>query len=307
MRSENRLTSIVSYPERGAGGSNRYRGNCSPKLIEDLIGFFKPTEICDYMCGSGTTQDAARSMGIISHCYDLHSGFDLINCEIPERSEFTFWHPPYWDLITYSDVMYQAAEVKSKYGYDPRQFDLSRIPKWEDFVRVMNYAMMKQFCALKHGGRMAVLVGDIKKKGQLYSMLAEIVKPGTLENIIIKAQHNCFSDRTQYSGKFIPILHEYVMIVRKDAPVLIPILMTHSSEVDIRDMPGATWRDVVAAVLEKCKKPVTLSFLYEQIEPHKKAQSNKWWKEKIRQTLQLNPMHFTHDGRGLWSLNRNAA
>lgn len=49
------LTSIVSYPERGEGGNNKYRGNCSPKLIEDLIGFFKPSEICDYMCGSGTT------------------------------------------------------------------------------------------------------------------------------------------------------------------------------------------------------------------------------------------------------------
>lgn len=104
-----------------------------------------------------------------------------------------------------------------------------------------------------------------------------------------------------------PILHEYVMIVRKDSPVLIPILMTQSSAVDIRDMPGATWRDVVAAVLEQCKEPVALSFLYEQIEPHKKAQANKWWKEKIRQTLQINPMHFTHDGRGMWSLNRNAA
>ena len=68
-----------------------------------------------------------------------------------------------------------------------------------------------------------------------------------------------------------------------------------------------TWRDVIAAVLETCKEPVALSFLYEQIKPHKKAQSNKWWKEKIRQTLQINPMHFTHDGRGLWSLNRNAA
>ena len=29
------LTSIVSYPERGEGGNNRYRGNCSPKLVED--------------------------------------------------------------------------------------------------------------------------------------------------------------------------------------------------------------------------------------------------------------------------------
>ena len=79
MNKPNRnLTSIVSYPERGAGGNNRYRGNCSPKLIEDLIGFFKPGEICDYMCGSGTTQDAAHSMGIISHCYDLHSGICVL-------------------------------------------------------------------------------------------------------------------------------------------------------------------------------------------------------------------------------------
>lgn len=230
-----------------------------------------------------------------------------MNCDIPERPEFVFWHPPYWDIIQYSDVMYRASDVMQKYGYDPKRLDLSRIESWDDFVKAMNYAMMKQFSALENGGRMAVLMGDIKKKGRLYSMPAEIVKPGTLENIIIKAQHNCFSDRTQYSGKFIPILHEYVMIVRKDSPVLIPILMTQSSTVDIRDMPGATWRDVIAAVLETCKEPVALSFLYEQIEPHKKAQSNKWWKEKIRQTLQINPMHFTHDGRGLWSLNRNAA
>lgn len=138
-------------------------------------------------------------------------------------------------------------------------------------------------------------------------MLAEITKPGTLENIIIKAQHNCFSDRTQYSGKFIPILHEYVMIVRKDSPVLIPILRTCASTVDIRDMRGATWRDVVSAVLEGCKEPVTLSWLYEQIEPHKKAQASKFWKEKVRQTLQINPMYFVHDGRGLWSLNKTAA
>ena len=298
------LTSIVSYPERGEGGDNRYRGNCSPRLVEDLLGFFRPGEICDYMCGSGTTGAAADKLGVGSHLYDLHSGFDIMNCEIPERPEFIFWHPPYWDIVIYSDVMYKAAEVQKNYGYDPRQYDLSRIPDWEGFVGKMNYAMMKQFTALEKGGRMAVLMGDIKKKGVLYSMLSEIVKPGTLENIIIKAQHNCFSDQIQYSGKFIPILHEYVMIVRKDSPLLVPVLMIKKAETDIRDMPGATWRDVVAAVLEQCGGPVALTFLYEKIEPHKKAQENKWWKEKIRQTLQCNPKHFSHDGRGLWSLNR---
>jgi len=296
------LTSIVSYPERGVGGNNQYRGNCSPKLIEDLVGFFKPTEICDYMCGSGTTKAAAENMGIRSHLYDLHSGFDIMNCEIKERPEFIFWHPPYWDIIKYSDVMYKAKDVEERYGYDPRKFDLSRIQNWDQFVEAMNYAMMKQFTALEKGGRMAVLMGDIKKKGKLYSMISEIIKPGTLENIIIKTQHNCFSDNVQYNGKFIPILHEYVLIVRKDNPLIIPIIQVKKKDVDIRDMEGASWRDIVAAVLEQHDDAVSLESLYQEIEPYKKTKTNQWWREKIRQTLQINPKYFLRTGRGMWKL-----
>lgn len=296
------LTSIVSYPERGEGGNNQYRGNCSPKLIEDLVGFFKPTEICDYMCGSGTTKAAAEKMGICSHIYDLHSGFDIMNCDIKERPEFIFWHPPYWDIIKYSDVMYKAIDVQNKYGYDPRKLDLSRVAEWDKFVEMMNYAMLKQYTALEKGGRIAVLMGDIKKKGKLYSMLSEIIKPGTLENIIIKAQHNCFSDNTQYTGKFIPILHEYVMIVRKDEPMLIPILEVKRKTVDIRDMQGATWKDIVAAVLETHSDAVSLEYIYKEVENHKKTKTNQWWKEKIRQTLQINPKHFERTERGMWKL-----
>lgn len=181
-KQKNILTTVVSYPDRGEGGNSKYRGNCSPKLISDLIAHFGPQEICDYMCGSNTTADVAANMGIMSHTYDLHSGFDLLHCDIPERPQFIFWHPPYWDIIKYSDVMYRAADVQQRYGYDPRQYDLSRIPTWEAFVNAMNYCMMKQFCALEKGGRMAVLVGDIKKKGKLLSMLFELTKPGTLEN-----------------------------------------------------------------------------------------------------------------------------
>ena len=226
------------------------------------------------MCGSGTTKDAADKCGIASHLYDLHSGFDIMNSEVAERPEFIFWHPPYWDIVVYSDVMYKSADVQSRYGYDPRKLDLSRIPEWSRFVKAMNYAMMKQFSALERGGRIAVLMGDIKKKGKLYSMLSEIVKPGTLENIIIKAQHNCFSDNLHCSGSFIPILHEYVMIVRKDNPLVIPILATKRIEADVRDMPGATWKDVVAGVMEE-KGKISLSHLYAQIEPYKKAKQNR--------------------------------
>ena len=301
------LKSIVSYPERGGGGSNKYRGNCSPKLIEDLITFFHPAEICDYMCGSGSTKAAADNLGIKCHIYNLHSGFDIMSCDIPERPEFIFWHPPYWDIVTYSDVMYNAESIVKKYGYDPRTNDLSRIKNWDKFVSVMNYSMMKQFSALEKGGRMAVLMGDIKKKGRLYSMFAEITKPGTLENIIIKAQHNCLSDRTVYNGSFIPIVHEYVMIVKKDCSLSVPVILNRQINIDIRDMPGASWRDIVAAVLEASQTPVPLSYLYERIAPYKKAKSNKWWKEKVRQTLQCNPNHFLHIDRGLWALKRTGS
>ena len=301
-----KLTSIVSYPERGVGGNNQYRGNCSPKLIEDLVGFFKPTEICDYMCGSGTTKAAAEKMGICSHIYDLHSGFDIMNCEIKERPEFIFWHPPYWDIIKYSDVMYKAKDVEERFGYDPRKFDLSRIQEWDQFVEAMNYAMMKQFTSLEKGGRMAVLMGDIKKKGKLYSMISEIIKPGTLENIIIKAQHNCFSDNIQYNGRFIPILHEYVLIVRKDNPLLIPIIQVKKKDIDIRNMEGASWRDIVAAVLETHDDAVSLESIYQEVEHYKKTKTNQWWREKIRQTLQINPKYFQRTGRGMWKLVKEA-
>ena len=192
------------------------------------------------MCGSGTTKAAADKCGIKSRIYDLHSGFDIMNCDIQERPEFIFWHPPYWDIIKYSDVMYKASDVEHRYGYNPIKYDLSRIPEWDSFVEAMNYAMMKQFSSLEKGGRMAVLMGDIKKKGKLYSMLSEIIKPGTLENIIIKAQHNCFSDNTTYSGSFIPILHEYVMIVRKDKSLIIPVVAAKQFVTDMRDIKEAS-------------------------------------------------------------------
>ena len=299
---KNPLTSVMSYPERGQGGNNRYRGNCAPQVIEDLIRFYKPEQICDYMVGGGTTFDAAANCGIPCYGYDLNRGFDLMSMEIPERSQFTFWHPPYWDIVLYSDVMYKASDVEKKYGFDPKAADLSRIPKWEDFVTAMNYAMMKQFAALEKGGRLAVLMGDIKKKGRLYSMLAEIAKPGTLEQIIIKTQHNCWSDRQVYSGNFIPIQHEYVLICKKDDALIFPIMLPRTVQADLRDLRCSTWRDVVAAVMATKAGIWDLHSLYEAVANHRKAKENPNWQAKIRQTLQRYPAVFTSAGNGAWRL-----
>lgn len=209
----------------------------------------------------------------------------MIDMDIPERSENIFWHPPYGDSIVYSDKMYSANDIIEKHGFDPRVNDLSRCKDWESFVKGMNYCMLKQFASLERGGRMFVLMGDIKKKGKLYSMLCDIIKPGTLEQIIIKMQHNCWSDRRDYSGRFVPIIHEYLMVVKKDNALMFHIKFTKNKEYDMRDSTQTTWRDVVAAVLEDAGKPMELRDIYIAVEGHAKCNLNPHWKEKIRQTL----------------------
>lgn len=295
------MKSVVSYPERGEGGNNQYRGNCSPKLIEDIIGQYGVHYLSDYMVGSGTAEDVCRRLDVPGTFLDLNRGFDMMSMDIPDRPENVFWHPPYDTIVTYSDVMYSAQDIMQRYGFDPRVNDLSRCKNWEDFVKKMNYCCLKQFTAMEKSGRMFILMGDIKKKGKLYSMLLDIAKPGTVEQIIIKTQHNCVSDRRAYSGKFVPIAHEYLLVLRKDAPLIFDISMSRKVTCDVRDAAGSTWRDVVASVLEDAGSPLSLSEIYQRVDGHKKCQTNHSWKEKIRQTLQINPCFHAIE-RGVWAV-----
>lgn len=295
------MTSIVNYPERGIGGKNSYRGNCSPKLIVDLQKQFGFQSICDYMAGSYTTEDAAKELGIESHCYDLNHGFDLRSMEIPERSEFTFWHPPYGTMIQYSDSLYSAKEVMDKYGIDSNKADLSRIQDWDEFIRVLNQCLLKQYAALDKGGRIAVLMGDYKKKGRCYSMIKGICVPGTLENIVIKVQNNCVSDRTTYSGKFIPIVHEYLMICKKAGGLYVPVAYTRSTVQDMRDLHCVSWKDALYEFLKEKGETLSLEAIYSRFDGHKKTENNPHWRDKIRQTLQRHPELFRHVERGCWA------
>ena len=300
------MKSVVSYPERGIGGKNSYRGNCSPRLIEDIVTQYGLKELNDYMVGSGTTEDVVRKMGLHGNFYDLNRGYDMMSMDIPERAENIFWHPPYDDIVVYSGEQYSAEEVIKKYGFDPRIGDLSRAGGWNEFVRRMNYCCMKQFSALEKGGRMFILMGDIKKKGRLYSMLNDIVKPGTMEQIIIKMQHNCVSDSRSYAGRFVPIVHEYLLVLRKDNAVLIPVKMSSDYLMDMRNWKPVTWRDVLASVMQDYGE-LPLDRIYKIMDGHKKCSNNPHWKDKIRQTLNAYPTVFKRISRGCYAYNRTAA
>jgi len=290
------MKSIVRYEKRGQGGKSNYRGNCSPKLIQELHDFFKFSNISDYMVGSGTTKDALCDRDIIVNSYDLNQGFDLMNDEIQERNDFIFWHPPYWDIIRYSSEQWGK-------GKEPHPSDISHISDYNEFMRITNELLMKQFASLKVGSRMAVLFGDIKKKGKLYSMLVDIVKPGTLEQILIKEQYNTWSERQVYNGRFIPIVHEYVMILRKDNPYIGTVKVTKEVAYDIRNSLKVSWKDVVASVFEAHgNKYLSLKFIYDELKEHDKAKNNNHVEAKIRQVLNRYKDIFKRIDKGVYAL-----
>ena len=61
------LTSFIAYPDRGEGGSNAWRGNCSPKVVEAVTKYVMDSKryygkdisdftLLDPMSGSGTSK-----------------------------------------------------------------------------------------------------------------------------------------------------------------------------------------------------------------------------------------------------------
>lgn len=80
-------------------------------------------------------------------------------------------------------------------------------------------------------------------------MILDLIKSGTIVNIIIKAQHNTWSGRQSYSGNFVPIVHEYVLITNKEESVYIPVSFSVLKGYDMRFFGGQGWRDLVHSVI----------------------------------------------------------
>lgn len=306
-------STLLSFPNRGPWGDNRYRGNCSGYIYKAVIEQYRVKSLGEVFAGSGTGSDVCRDMNIPylglelnanSVRDDIIGGFDALVDDIPDAfygRELTFMHPPYGAEIgiPYAGSQWDTKSFLALKGYDPTKADLGQMP-WKKFMESLNFIVMKFFSAMDKGSRMAILMGDVKRNGVLYSMLCDIVKPGNLEQIIIKAEHNCFSDAQVYSNRnFVPIKHEYLMILKKVLPYVMDFNLPKNYEIDIRDSKDATWNDVVRAVLLDIGKEATLSEIYEKIEGHKKCETNKNWQAKVRQTLQKG--NFKHVENGVWA------
>ena len=206
---EEGMSSVVSYPNRcQAFGDGRYRGNCDGRLPKNLILRYGAQNICDPMEGSGTVRDVVEGLnhykkkGIQYWGGDLRNGFDLTRQALPGRYDFVWLHPPYWNIIR----------------YDNGQNDLSACEDYGQFRALLMQCLHKCYEALLPGGRLAVLIGDVRRQGSYTAIIKDILNfpQGQLRSIIIKVQHNCVSDRRNY-GKLTdpPIKHEYCVVFQK--------------------------------------------------------------------------------------------
>ena len=203
------MTSVVSYPNRcPLWGDSAYRGNCDGRLIKDLVLRYGAKRVADPMQGSGTSRDVVaglnryKRLGISYWGGDLRTGFDLTRQDLPGRFDFVWIHPPYWNIVQ----------------YESGSGDLSNCESYERFRELLMVCLRRCYDALEPGGRLAVLIGDVRRTGRYTSIVKDVlnVPYGEIRSIIIKVQHNCTSDRKSY-GKLedVPIRHEYCVVFKK--------------------------------------------------------------------------------------------
>lgn len=304
-------STVISFPDRGPWGESSYRGNCSGWIQAFLIWKYNVRKMAELFSGSGTGYDVAMDMGIDYIGADLNPtpvrpkilSVDAIEDEVPDEfrdADFLYQHPAYSSLIGISWAGKAYADITGELA----KKDLGNMP-WEEFMKKLNSIIMKYYAAMAPGARMGILMGDVRRKGSFRSMLCDIVKPGQLDQVIIKKQHNCVSDGRTYAHKnFVPIVHEYIMVLKKMSPYLIEYSLPKEYSLDIRSSQLVTWKDVTYAVLNKIGRAASLDEIYQEVASHQKAKLNPHWKDKVRQVLQqmqkaglaINP------SRGIWAV-----
>lgn len=300
-------STILSFPERGPWGDNKYRGNCSGYVQAYMIWKYHVKYLSELFAGSGTGSDVCKDMGINYFGMDLNPNpvrkdiitFDALIDEVPDEvreSDMCFMHPPYSALIK---IPYAGSMYADPTG-ECSKSDLGQMP-WTVFISELNKVIMKFYSSMSKGSRMAVLMGDVRRQG-FHSMFTDIVKPGAIEQVYIKMQHNCVSNGRSYSNyNFAPIVHEYIMVLKKASDLFIDFQLPTKHELDIRDSKSATWADVVQAALSSLGGKASLTEIYKIIDGHKKCSSNSNWQAKVRQTLQTYK-YFNRVSEGVWCM-----
>ena len=228
-------TTVWSFPDRGswATHSGKYRGNWSPYVPRNLILRYSESGewILDQFVGSGTTLVEARLLNRNAVGVDINPQSVSISetnvkfqCETKSKIflksgdagdlsfikdghiDFICTHPPYANIIKYSKGI---------------EGDISLLGV-KEFLEKMNNVAAEAFRVLKKGKMCAVMIGDIRRYGNViplgFRVMECFLKAGFMnKEIIIKEQHNC--SLTEYwqkqNNSFLLLAHEYIFVFQK--------------------------------------------------------------------------------------------
>lgn len=224
-----------SFPDRGnwATHSGKYRGNWSPYVPRNIIlRYSNPGDwVLDQFVGSGTTLIEAKLLNRNAVGIDINPQSISISernlqfqCKtnskiflrngnasnlhfIKDNSiDLICMHPPYANIIKYSNSIKE---------------DISLLGV-EEFICEMGNVAKESFRILKNGNICAIMIGDIRKNGNViplgFNIMKKFLDVGFVnKEIIIKKQHNCGS--TDYwkkrNNNFLLLQHEYIFIFSK--------------------------------------------------------------------------------------------
>ncbi|MDR0336772.1 MAG: methyltransferase domain-containing protein [Planctomycetaceae bacterium] len=231
------MNTVWSFPQRGNWATHdaKYRGNWSPYIPRNLLlRYSKEGDlILDQFVGGGTTLVEAKLLNrhiigvdvndtALTRCREK-CRFQRVNTGtvtikkgdarqlkfIPnENIDFICTHPPYADIIRYSEDIVN---------------DISRC-SIKEFLIQMQIVASECYRVLKKGKFCAILMGDTRKQGHVVSMSFEVMKLFVetgfkTKEIIIKEQHNCkatgYWKTNSIKYNFLLLSHEYLFVFKK--------------------------------------------------------------------------------------------
>jgi len=236
---EQECTTVWSFRRRGnwATHKSKYRGNWAPEVVRNLlIRYSKENDyVLDPMIGGGTTAIECKLLNrnllaldinpnaikITKEALDFDSDYEpTIKLELNdarklamlknESIDFVLNHPPYADIIKYSDKKIDA--------------DLSNIHDIDEFASEMEKVAKEFYRVLKPNKYCAILIGDTRRnkmyQPMAYKVMQKFLDVGfELKEDIIKQQHNCkatgFWVNKSKDYNFLLIMHEHLFVFEK--------------------------------------------------------------------------------------------
>jgi len=232
-------TTVWSFQRRGkwATHNSKYRGNWAPEVVRNLILRYsnEGDYLLDPMIGGGTTAIECKLLNrnllaldinpeavqLTKQLLEFESEFNpKIKVELndsrkldilkDESIDFILTHPPYVDIIKYSDK-----KIKE---------DLSNIHDIDEFCDEIEKVALEFYRVLKTGKYCAILIGDTRRNKMYqplaYKVMERFLKVGfKLKEDIIKHQHNCkatgFWVNRSKEYNFLLIMHEHLFVFQK--------------------------------------------------------------------------------------------